>query len=214
MDQADLVEAAVDGDHRALATLDDVLDGLVAAKNWAAVNEILDPLAAAAAGSPAAMTALLTMIDNHRLAHGPIMTILLDQAQIEDAVQDTLTIVARRIGSFEGRSRFTTWLYPVAKNAARQVLRSEQRHRTIDSELPELDPALRRLSSVVTDRGVLEQAIAELPDPFREVVELREIHHLTYLEIGEHLGLEVGTVKSRLNRGKAMARQRLGGQRT
>lgn len=210
MDRAAAIRRAMEGDGQGLSQLDDALDSLVADRRWAEVNEILDPLAmAAAGGSDAALVSLLTLVDSHRLAHGPVMTILLDPIQVEDAAQDALTTVARKIGSFEGRSRFTTWLHPVAANAAKQLLRSESRHRTTDADLPDLDPSIRRLSSVVADRGVVERAIAAIPEPFREVVELREIHHLSYREIGQHLGLEVGTVKSRLNRGKALAREHL-----
>lgn len=206
------IQQAAAGDHRALASLDDELDTLVAKRDWAAVNAILDPLAVeAAGGNTAALSALLTMVDNHRLAHGPVRTVLLDPDQIEDAVQDTLTTVARKIDSFEGRSRFTTWLHPVAANAAKMLIRREQRHTDADGSdaLPELDPSLRRLSSIVTERGLLETVIGGLPDDYREVLELRELHHLSYQDIADHLGVELGTVKSRLNRGKEMARESL-----
>lgn len=206
------IARAAAGDHRALAALDDELDALVAARDWAAANLILDPLAsAAAAGNTAALSALLTMVDNHRLAHGPIRTVLIDPDQIEDAVQDTLATVARKIDTFEGRSRFTTWLHPVAANAAKMLVRREQRHDgTFGGDaLPELDPSLRRLSSIVTERGLLEVVIGGLPDDYREVLELREIHHLSYQDIADHLEVELGTVKSRLSRGKEMARESL-----
>jgi RNA polymerase sigma-70 factor (ECF subfamily) len=126
-----------------------------------------------------------------------------------DATQDALLAVARGIGRFDGRSRFTTWLYRVATNAALDEVRRRQRRPypsalTVDVAQPG-DMAAR-----VGARLDVDAALGRLPEEFRVAVVLRDLADLDYAEIAEILGIPAGTVKSRIARGRAALADALG----
>lgn len=173
--------------------------------------DLLDGVAAiAAGGNETARGVLIDIVIAQRLAARTVRQILLDNADVEDAVQNTLIAVAERVDRFEGRSRFTTWLHTVARNEALMVLRRRQRPTNDTVELePEQPQFVRRLSSVVIDRASVQAALQELPDLQREVIELREIEGLDYQTIADRLGIPVGTVRSRVNRARQMLAERL-----
>lgn len=201
---AGLASRVIRGDAGALDALDIFIDGRRCAGDFAGVAEALDPLAAAAAGGDQeALGVLLGMVDGHGLARSTISRFLSDDGEVADAVQDTLFSVARNISRFESRSRFTTWLHPIAANAAKQVLRREHRvARPVDDPGQGIDPAMRSMSSYVASREDVLAALAALPAPQREILELRELQDLSYDEIAGRIGVEVGTVKSRLSRAR------------
>ena len=207
----EVVLAALGGDSRAAQIVDERLDKVRARGDREATSRLLDPVARAAAnGSEPAITLLLALVDGHQLAHPFIRTVLSDPQQIEDAAQETLLAIYRGIASFEGRSHFTTWLYPVAVNAARQLARRERRQPAPDgTELPELDLGVRRVSSIIAGRATLDALISELPPEFRAVLVMREVEHLSYQEIADQLGIDIGTVKSRLRRSRERVAARL-----
>ena len=96
--------------------------------DFAAIDAALEGLVdAAAAGDLAARDELLRLIDRHRLALGAIRKMLIDEGDVEDAMQSTLLAVSRGITSFEPRSRFTTWRYRIAEREPRQVLPRHKR---------------------------------------------------------------------------------------
>ena len=95
-------------------------------------------------------------------------------------------------------------------NVARQVARRERRQPLPDgTALPDLDPGLRRVSSVIAGRATLDASIAELPPEFRAVLVMREVEHHSYQEIADGLGIDMGTVKSRLRRARERVAARL-----
>ena len=143
------------------------------------------------------------MLDR-RLVERPVRAVLLDPADVDDAVQATLITVASRIGSFERRARFTTWLDRVARNEALMVLRRKKRlSEPVSNEVPENDRSARRLSSLVANERVLEVAMEELSPEHRQVIVMREVEALSYEEIAERVGVPVGTVRSRINRARS-----------
>lgn len=172
-------------------------------------HEVLDGLAAAGAqGSRPAVELLVELVHRHRLAHPAITTVLVDPADVDDAAQLTLIAVVERIDSFQGRSRFQTWLRAIARNEALQILRRKRRKsEPSGQEVPELDRFVRRLSSVVADQQAVQRALDRLAEPYREVLVLRELEQLGYDEIAARLGVPIGTVRSRL----ARAREQLAG---
>ena len=113
--------------------------------------------------------------------------------------------VVRGLGSFTGTSRFTTWLFSVSNNAAKQLLRAETRRDGRDARAEELEIVSRsaqRLSSMIASRSVLDRAIEALPDEYRTALVMRELQDRSYQEIADALGVELGTVKSRIRRGR------------
>lgn len=143
-------------------------------------HEVLDGLAAAGAqGSRPAVELLVELVHRHRLAHPAITTVLVDPADVDDAAQLTLIAVVERIDSFQGRSRFQTWLRAIARNEALQILRRKRRKsEPSGQEVPELDRFVRRLSSVVADQQAVQRALDRLAEPYREVLVLRELEQL------------------------------------
>jgi RNA polymerase sigma factor (sigma-70 family) len=157
----------------------------------------------AAAGDQAALAELLTVIEPLVLrACGRFLTCRQDA---EEACQDTLVAVARHIGRFEGRSSFRTWLYRVAANQSRSTYRSLKRRAVVSpGDLPE-PPDPRTTSVIAGSRLDLLEALGRMSTRHAQVVALRDVLDLEYVEIAEVLDTNTGTVKSRLHE----ARQRL-----
>jgi RNA polymerase sigma-70 factor (ECF subfamily) len=162
----------------------------------------LDDLAArAAAGDQEALNALLTEIQPRvRRICGRM---LLYPEDAEEAAQDALLLVSRRIHTFGGRSRFTTWLYAVASNSARSTYRNLKRR---SPELPtdELPPTAdpRTTSVIAGSRLDFLEALETLGADHPALVEpllLRDIQELEYADIAALLDIPVGTVKSRIH---------------
>lgn len=173
-------------------------------------SEVLDRIAAsAAAGSIHSLDLLLGLIVELRLISPAVHRLISSQAMIEDVEQDVLFTVSRSIHSFRGDAKFTTWLYSLARNVTVGHLRrlKPSSELVVDDLLNDGRP--RRMSSQVTQRHVVRQAIESLPPMFRQTVLLRDIEGLSYQEIAEREGLELNTVRSRLSRGRAMLASRL-----
>jgi RNA polymerase sigma-70 factor (ECF subfamily) len=173
----------------------------------AALAEVLDPLARAAAdGDQAALEQVLWAVDELRLARPTISALLLDESDADDVHQEVLIAVAEGIGRFRGEGRFTTWLHPVARNKAVDALRRRRDGRA----LADTD-AVARISSLIATRTVLDEAIAGIPDPYRDAVVLRDVEGLTYEQVAQRLDVPLNTVRTRISRGRAIAAARLSG---
>ncbi len=128
----------------------------------------------------------------------------------EEATQDALLLVATKIGSFEGRSKFTTWLHAVASNSARGTYRSLKRRsaeRLTDDLPPDPDP--RTTSVIAGSRLDLLEALETVGTDRPELVEplvLRDVQQLDYNEIAALLGIPLGTVKSRIHAARLAVR--------
>lgn len=133
-----------------------------------------------------------------------------DPVRAEDLVQETFLRVWERIGTFEGRSRFSTWLYRLAVNRATDVLRAEIRrslHETPGEPAEDAMPVARG-----ADPGVridLEAAIGALPAGARFVFVLHDVEGYGHEEIAEFGGFTVGTSKSQLYRARRLLREML-----
>jgi RNA polymerase sigma-70 factor (ECF subfamily) len=128
-----------------------------------------------------------------------------------DATQEALIAITRGLHRYDGRSLFTTWLYRVATNAALDELRRRKR-RPEPAELVEDRPlggtagsaaASAPVESVVAARLDVDAALAGLSPEFRAAVVLRDLCDLDYAEIAEVLDVPIGTVRSRIARGRA-----------
>lgn len=211
-DAGALIARAVAGDTAAADAVDLAVDAAVARRDFAVVDAHLRPLAeAAAAGSERALGLLLGLLDDHGLVRGTVAKHLRDPDLIDDACQDALFSVARNIDSYEGRARVTSWVYPIAANAARMITRSRARRpEELHADLPAVPASMRRMSSILVDRARIVEAFATLEDHYRAPLELRELEGLSYQEIAERLDLSVGTVKSRISRAREHLARLLG----
>lgn len=144
-----------------------------------------------------------------------------DYETCNDVVQETMIKVYRYKDSYNSVAKFSTWIYTIAGNLARTEYR-RQRRRNIFSindygeehktyELP--DESYR--PDVITDSGIkdeiIQKALLKVKEAYREAVVLRDIQGMSYEEISEILGVNEGTVKSRINRGRAQLQELLKG---
>jgi RNA polymerase sigma-70 factor, ECF subfamily len=143
----------------------------------------------------------------------------------EEAAQDALWTVARKIHTFKGESAFGSWLYRVAANAAYQKLRSRRtkaREIALDDVLPALDGAGRHFEPMIDWsprvhdhalqgelREVLERAIDGLPPDYRTALVLHDVEGLSNPDIAETLGISLPAVKSRVHRSRLFVRKQL-----
>lgn len=122
-----------------------------------------------------------------------------------DATQEVFLTCYLKLSGFRGGAAFTTWLHRVAVNACYDALRTRSRERPAGDEVeppPGPDPA----DASVTGLDV-QRALDTVPEEFRAVVILHDVQGVPYQEIAEALGVPLGTVKSRLHRGRlALAR--------
>lgn len=129
----------------------------------------------------------------------------------DDAAQEAMIRIVRGLSKFDGRSAFSTWTYRIATNSALDELRRRDRRPQLrrtdpddDTAEPEhADPLAHRRVDGVVDAVAIDGALAELPDDYRVAVVLRDVADLDYDEIAELLDIPIGTVKSRIARGRS-----------
>lgn len=121
---------------------------------------------------------------------------LSDQALAEDVVQDTFIRVYTRMGSFRGGSKFSTWVFQIARNAAIDADRSRRRRSRLDQAVAATD---RPKVSAAPDWEVeMDHALSSLSPKLRQAFVLVEVVGLSYRETSAVLGVAEGTVKSRM----------------
>jgi RNA polymerase sigma-70 factor, ECF subfamily len=125
-----------------------------------------------------------------------------NRADALDATQNTFIALFRRAGSFRGDARVSTWLYSIATNACRDVLRANRRAPEPSDELTAVEEIadVERAASVRVD---VARALHALPHEYREAVVLHDLGGVPYDEIAALTGVPLGTVKSRISRGRA-----------
>lgn len=156
--------------------------------------------------------------DNIRWMHALAQRLLGDRALAEDAVQDAFEAAFRGLAAFQGRSALKTWLHRITVNTALMKLRRLKRlaEQPIDDWLPEFDevdcrieaewPAIASTESVVASeelRIAVAIRIAQLPESYRVVLQLRDMDGYTTLEVAELLGISENNVNVRLYRARA-----------
>lgn len=128
----------------------------------------------------------------------------------EDLVQETFLRAYRGFDGFTPGTNIRAWLHTILQrvrtDAFRRTMRSPQTTELPD-EGPGVPPAQDSLAQGTED---LECALQELPEPFRTTVVLRDVEDFSYQEIADVVGVPIGTVMSRLHRGRTWLRQRLG----
>ena len=141
----------------------------------------------------------------------------------DEIAEDAFVKAWRNIRSFRGDCTLSTWLYRIAVNTAKDKLRADARHPTLsltssddDDEDREWDVPVTSGDTVPEDAVerqetiiAVRRAIESLPEDMRRVVVMRDLNDMPYSDIAEILGIELGTVKSRLNRGRAALKKLL-----
>ncbi|MBB5343785.1 RNA polymerase sigma factor [Tunturibacter empetritectus] len=177
------------------------------------------------AGSEEAFAVLIAQY--HQPLYSLIARSLNDPADASDITQEVFIKVFRSIRGFHGEASLRTWLYRIALHEASNQRRWWSRHKkqeiTIDSSFesdPDAENSHLSLASTLADqsdspfdhavqaevRERVEAALRQIPEAFRTVVILREIEGFAYEEIAEILNVNLGTVKSRLTRGRSALR--------
>lgn len=128
----------------------------------------------------------------------------------EEVAQDTFVTFLREIGRYEpARGPVELWLLGIARNKVLKCLSTLGRHTELadvsSAANPEFDAGRRQ------EQAAVRAAVAELPDAFREAVVLCDLQQLTYAEAAAVLDCPVGTVRSRLSRGRQMLSEKLAG---
>lgn len=125
-------------------------------------------------------------------------------ADIDDAVQETLLLLYRRVGTLRAVTSFSAWLFAVARRACLRLLRRSKA--TADDPADDVEVRLSHLAPEDI-RIDLSRAIQSLPDHYREVILLRDIEELSIEEIAGVLGLTRESVKARIHRARSMIRE-------
>jgi RNA polymerase sigma-70 factor (ECF subfamily) len=160
----------------------------------------------------------------YRLACG----VTRSEADAQEVAQDVFLTVVRKVGSFEGRSTLSSWIYRITMNAALNKRRGKRQtvETSLDAELPTYTADGHRAGDrpyLLADwsqtpeaevlsgesRAVLARAIEELPDHYRAVLILRDVEGLSNEEAAAALGDSVSSVKSRLHRARMVIREQL-----
>jgi RNA polymerase sigma-70 factor (ECF subfamily) len=175
------------------------------------------------AGSERAYEDLITRFQQP--VYSLALRLLNDQSEASDVVQEVFLKVFRNVGSFRGQSSLKTWIYRITVNEAHNARRWFFRHRRREVELDTDPEEARNWKEIIPDRSrspfevavdreqhlMIEAALDKINPIFREAVVLRDITDLAYEEIAEILGVSLGTVKSRILRGREALREELAG---
>jgi RNA polymerase sigma-70 factor, ECF subfamily len=149
------------------------------------------------------------------------LRLLRSKEDAEDAVQDAMLSAYRKIGSFEGRSLFSTWLTRIVVNAAlvkmrRQRTRPElflqdvsaEEQVSMDTKFIDSRPDPEQAYASAETRLLVEDALEDLSPAIRSAFQLRELHDLSNAEAAELVGIELGAFKSRISRARSQLAER------
>ncbi len=137
--------------------------------------------------------------------------------QAEDVVQDTLIKLYTHASYYKNVAKFSTWIFTIAKNNALTELRKNKRKRTDslwtdDGKFIDISSKEESLESKVQNEIAVDQLnkfLDEIPENFRIAVVLRDFQELSYEEISKILEIPIGTIKSRINRGRIQLAEKM-----
>jgi len=168
------------------------------------------------------LDAFETLMNRHsQRLYRTLICLLGDPEEARDALQDTFLKAFQHLASFEGRSKFSTWLVSIAGNTGVQKLRERRNVENLDEWDSESEEGFRprqvqawtndpeQLYSQSERRALIESGIMKLPAKYRVVLMLRDIEHVSVEEAATALGLGIPALKARLLRGRLMLRETL-----
>ena len=137
--------------------------------------------------------------------------------QAEDVVQDTLIKLYTHASYYKNVAKFSTWIFTIAKNNALTELRKNKRKKTDslwteDGQIIDINSKEESLDSKVQNEIAIDQLnkfLDEIPENFRIAVVLRDFQELSYEEISKILEIPIGTIKSRINRGRIQLAEKM-----
>jgi RNA polymerase sigma-70 factor, ECF subfamily len=150
------------------------------------------------------------------------LALVKNETEAEDVVQDAVLKAYRKLASFRGDAKFSTWLIAITLNEARGRLRRENRA-VLDSLDAQREDSGDYTPAALTDwreiplatlerheiRALIQNAVSELPDTYREIVTLRDVEELSINDTAALLGISVALVKVRLHRARMMLQKKL-----
>jgi RNA polymerase sigma-70 factor (ECF subfamily) len=150
------------------------------------------------------------LVERHQTRiYAVCLRILSDPEEARDAAQDAFVTAFRKLGQFRGDAAFTTWLHRIAVNACYDALRRAKRRpvlhtavATDDDRGPEPGPPSADHADEIAGTVDVTRALATIPLDYRVAVVLADVEDLPYEEIARVLDVPVGTVKSRVHRGR------------
>lgn len=165
---------------------------------------------------PAAAPPLMEAFDAEVLPHLDrlfrlAMWLERDRREAEDLVQDTLVQALKSFHRYAAGTNCRAWLVAILHHVRSNRRRTAYRHRLIedaDDRLAEAMPFVPAVPERITDENVLA-ALRGIPEPYQDIIVLCDVEDLTYKEIAEALSIPLGTVMSRLHRGRAALRREL-----
>ena len=174
-----------------------------------------DLVSSAAKGDMRAMEALLQKYESliYRLAFSSLR----NSYDAGDVTQEVLFKIYKTVPSFRGDCTFSTWVYRITCNTVTDFVRKKNRRSTVslsyidqdsgdeaEQDIPDDSPAVSpQLMLEKTELAAgIRRALSELSEQHREILVLRDMEGYSYTELSEMLGLDIGTVKSRLNRAR------------
>jgi RNA polymerase sigma-70 factor (ECF subfamily) len=135
-----------------------------------------------------------------------------NRSDAEDIVQETFLRVYKNKHYYKEIAKFSTWVYTIAGNLAKTELRRRKRHKIFsvsnfineerDYDIPDKEHSPEKKVDSSIQETIIQKAIEKLPIKFKEVIILRDIQGFAYEEISQILNIPLGTVKSRVNRGR------------
>ena len=157
------------------------------------------------------------MAQHERRMYAVALRMCGNREDAQDCLQEAMLRVYRAIGGFKGQSSFSTWVYRITMNTCLDELRRKKNRQNTsldnlldmgwspadESNAPEKQAMRSEL------RRNLNRAIQELPEEMRSAVVLRDIQGFSYDEIARMLEINVGTIKSRISRGREKLREKL-----
>jgi RNA polymerase sigma-70 factor (ECF subfamily) len=153
--------------------------------------------------------------DHYSMIRSVCRRILLNDADADDATQNAMIAITRGYETFDGRSTFSTWAYRIATNSALDELRRRKRrplslfsHDGQQVDVADTHGNDQQLMIEASD--YLGKGLAQIPEEFRVALVLRDVADLDYDEISQVLDIPIGTVRSRIARGRGRLADILG----
>jgi RNA polymerase sigma factor (sigma-70 family) len=140
----------------------------------------------------------------------------IDITKAEDITTESFLVAFEKIDKYDKeKSQFSTWLFTIAKNLTLQEIKSEQRKVSLDIEvdeegttmkdfLQEEGPDEHNEDLIWKKASIIMEQIQELKEPYRTVIEMREIKKMAYKDIAEELGRNLSTIKSQIRNGRSI----------
>src|SRR5438445_2026577 len=159
--------------------------------------------------------AFASLIRRHeRRVYNLAYRILGREEDARDATQDAFLTAMRKLASFRGDAAFTTWMHRVTVNACYDLLRKRKREPSLglpeDVDTGDRQPDHAEATATAVD---VQRALLRVPIEFRTPLVMHDVQDLAYEEIAQIVGVPVGTVKSRIHRGRVALARALGERR-